>query len=252
MPLKTGHDLSSERIAAGYAAIGAAGIWPEEFYWRVLALAGDLRGRRLAEIGCGRGGLLAAAAGRGALVHGADLTASHAAAARNRAPSAGIVVADVLDGLPYRTGAFDVVVAMEVIEHLRDPAECFVEARRLLKQGGMLMLTVPNATAYAPFHVLGRLVPGRWLRRKLLPYEHPVNTRQPIDTMYAFGEILQLVADNGFRADAVDGYRHFRWAYGFPVIRTLYTPLAPRVERWLRGRNSHRFAYHLIVRARPV
>ena len=46
--------------------------------------------------------------------------------------------------LPYPTGSFDLVVSMDVIEHVPDPEPWLDEAFRVLSPGGTLFLTTPN------------------------------------------------------------------------------------------------------------
>ena len=51
------------------------------------------------------------------------------------------------DAYPYPDGSFDVVVCCEILEHLLvDPMHMMVEIHRVLKPGGHLLLTTPNAT----------------------------------------------------------------------------------------------------------
>ena len=253
MALRTGHDLPDATIAQRYSTLSSLGIWPADFYARVLDAAGTLEGRRVLEIGCGRGGLLAALSTRGAAeVQGVDFVETYVAEAAQRGgPNVRVRTANLAEALPYPAGAFDVVFAMEVLEHLKVPERCLGEVHRVLSPGGRLVLSIPNATAFAPFHRLGSVLPGRWLKQKLLPYEHPSNTEQPIDTMYTYREILALVARAGFVVERQSGYRYFRYALGFPILRSLYTPWAPQLERWLERHGWQRFAYHLILRCRP-
>jgi 2-polyprenyl-3-methyl-5-hydroxy-6-metoxy-1,4-benzoquinol methylase len=51
-------------------------------------------------------------------------------------------------GLPVATGAADVVIMSEVIEHLVDTDSVLDEVRRILKPGGSLLLSTPNLAAW--------------------------------------------------------------------------------------------------------
>lgn len=121
----------------------------EEWYWwhrarqtivaRVLKryMKGP-RGRVL-DVGCGAGGTSTVAAAGGRLL-GVDLGAEATVAAQAR----GLEVArmDATD-LGTQAGVFDLVVALDVLEHLDDPAAAAREFRRTLRPGGMLLVTVP-------------------------------------------------------------------------------------------------------------
>ena len=49
---------------------------------------------------------------------------------------------------PYENDSFDVVIATEILEHLtRDPMHVFAEANRILKNGGTLLISTPNAVS---------------------------------------------------------------------------------------------------------
>ena len=58
--------------------------------------------------------------------------------------------------LPLRAGAVDVVVSLETIEHLDDPARFLAEVRRVLRRDGILVLSSPNperTDGTNPYHV---------------------------------------------------------------------------------------------------
>ena len=61
-----------------------------------------------------------------------------------REPKICCFCADVEYGFPFKDNAFDVVIASELLEHLNDPSGFFSEIHRILKKGGILVLTTPN------------------------------------------------------------------------------------------------------------
>jgi ubiquinone biosynthesis O-methyltransferase len=109
----------------------------------LLAELGPLAGAALLDIGCGNGALTASLAKSGANVTGIDLSESGIALARTTHPEVRYEVASVYDDLHARFGAFDRVVALEVIEHLFDPRTFLRRAFETLKPGGTLVLSTP-------------------------------------------------------------------------------------------------------------
>ena len=109
----------------------------------LLAALGPLQGTTLMDIGCGNGALTASLAKRGAAVTGLDLSESGIALARAAHPDVRFEVGSVYDDLHARFGAFDRVVALEVIEHLFDPRTFLRRAFEALKPGGRLVLSTP-------------------------------------------------------------------------------------------------------------
>lgn len=251
--LKTGHHLSADEIRSRYDALTHQGGLGPEFIGRVLALAGDLTGLRILDVGCGKGELLAEIAARypGSERYGVDLsTARLREAAERSGLRVTLVEADIQKVLPFPGAFFDRIFCTETLEHLKDPERCLREIGRILKADGRAILTLPNATGFAPFHRLGKFIPGRWLRGKLLPYEHPSNTDQPIDTCFDYREILELVRAGGFAVEAIDGYRYFRYLQMLPLVRNLYHWVYPAVEWAMQGVGGVRFAYNLLLRCR--
>jgi SAM-dependent methyltransferase len=252
--LKTGHLLDDATIRARYEHLGHRGGLGPGFARRVVALAGFPAGHRVADIGCGTGELLRelSSAWPASDLVGVDFAASRLRTAAAAAPPVTLVDADLGAALPFADGAFDTVFCTEVLEHLKDPVRCLREMRRVLTPDGRLTLSVPNATGFAPFHRVAPLVPGAWLRGKLLPYEHPANTDQPIDTCWTFAEIDSLVAAGGFAIEARDGLAYFRYLEMLPIVRSIWRPLVPTAERVLPRIGGARFAYHVLLRCRPA
>jgi cyclopropane fatty-acyl-phospholipid synthase-like methyltransferase len=102
-------------------------------------------GARVLDIGCGNGSLTAAWAKGGWDVTGVDLSepgithakASHANIAFHRMPVGPELVEH------FGEGSFDAIVSAEVVEHLYAPRDLTQSAFRLLKDGGVLILTTP-------------------------------------------------------------------------------------------------------------
>jgi len=109
---------------------------------------------RLLDVGCSSGALLLTARDLGFDACGVEPSEDAAASARQ----AGLqVVTGFLESAAFPGGAFDALILMEVIEHLRDPRSMLKECRRVLKPGGILLVTTPNFGSWT-----ARLMGGRW------------------------------------------------------------------------------------------
>jgi SAM-dependent methyltransferase len=123
------------------------------------------RGKRVLDLGCRSGALTRHFLEDNSVV-GLDVDA----AALEKAAALGIdtVQANVEEPLPFEDGSFDAVVAGELFEHLRFPDALVAEIERVLRPGGVLAGSVPNA-----FRVQSRL---RFLRGKP-PEDDPTHLR---------------------------------------------------------------------------
>ncbi|MFF3127392.1 class I SAM-dependent methyltransferase [Streptomyces sp. NPDC057908] len=100
----------------------------------MLALAGDVTGRRILDAGCGSGPLAAVLRERGAVVTGIDSSAGMLALARRRlGDDVALHVVDLCDPLPFDDGVFDDVVASLVLHYLEDWGPTLAEFRRVLR-----------------------------------------------------------------------------------------------------------------------
>jgi SAM-dependent methyltransferase len=110
-------------------------------YGKAMELIGSFRGGRLLDIGCGRpcesmGDFSFTSYAGGGV--GADIC-------RCGPPPPGclFVKCDVL-ALPFRGGCFDVVAAMELLEHVEDLDLALQEIRRILSDGGIFVVSTPS------------------------------------------------------------------------------------------------------------
>lgn len=113
---------------------------PERIPFLVDAVGGP--GKRVLDLGC-RTGAVSVRFLPGNEVVGMDVDreALEVAARRGIEPVRG----NVEEPLPFAAAAFDAVVAGELLEHVRWPADVIREARRVLRPGGVLTGSVPNA-----------------------------------------------------------------------------------------------------------
>jgi 2-polyprenyl-6-hydroxyphenyl methylase/3-demethylubiquinone-9 3-methyltransferase len=173
----------------------------------------DLSGRALLDAGCGTGLFSRAAAERGAAVTSMDVGERLLAEVAKKCDTTR-VVGDVA-AMPFSDGSFDVVICTEVIEHTVEPRAAVRELARVVRPGGLLVVTTPNhawhfaitianALRLRPYEGLENWVRWRdlpaWLRQEglevreqrgfnALPFVHPV-TYRPITWLDRFGHTL--------------------------------------------------------------
>ncbi|HXH82451.1 MAG TPA: class I SAM-dependent methyltransferase [Candidatus Tectomicrobia bacterium] len=130
---------------------------------RLLNIApADYVGRRLLEAGCGTGEYACWYAQHGADVTAVDLStpslrAAAAYAEREGVTSIAFERQSVLD-LPYADGSFDYVSCMGVLHHTPDPYRGFRELCRVLRPGGVLVVSLYNAFSRLPHVARQRVV----------------------------------------------------------------------------------------------
>jgi len=99
----------------------------------------------VADLGCSTGYLLKdlAAAAPAATLVGVDLVAHGLRQAHREAPTATLLLADLLD-LPIVDASIDVIVSANVLEHIADHRRALAEMHRILRPGGRAALVVPG------------------------------------------------------------------------------------------------------------
>ncbi len=129
-----------------------------------------VNGKSLLDVSCKEGDILQALKPRGFLLRGTNF--------EPEGPSLdGIPIdygVDLLKRLPYNDASFDVVLLIEVVEHLENHRIALSELARILKPGGVLILTTPNIMRLnSRFHFF-------WsgyhkTKRRFIPFDTPLD-----------------------------------------------------------------------------
>lgn len=117
----------------------------------ILAMAGDITGKRVLDAGCASGALAELLVARGATVVGVDLNARLVKRARARlGDGVELHVADISTPMPFlETASFDIVTASLVLHYIADWGSTLGELARVLRPGGLLLVSThhPAQTA---------------------------------------------------------------------------------------------------------
>jgi 2-polyprenyl-6-hydroxyphenyl methylase/3-demethylubiquinone-9 3-methyltransferase len=108
-----------------------------------------LEGKSALDVGCGAGLLAEPLARLGARVTGIDASPEVIAVAHGHADRTGLAIDYRVGDVQKLEGQFDLITAMEVIEHVADPATFVKALARLLAPNGLLVMSTPNATGWS-------------------------------------------------------------------------------------------------------
>jgi len=170
--------------------------------WRIpeskLHLLGNVRGRRILELGCGGGHWAVALTRQGATVTGLDFSLSRLTQARSTARGSGVSVALVeanAERLPFRSESFDLVFCDWGAMTFADPHRTVPEAARVLRPGGRFAFS--NSS---PFRTVcqGRTT-DRLGRRLLYDYFglHRVDFPEETDYQLTYGDWIDAFGSAG-------------------------------------------------------
>ncbi len=105
-----------------------------------------LQGITVIDIGCGGGLLSEPMARMGAKVKGIDATAENIPLARHHMEESGLDIDYQFSTAEDQQGTYDVVLAMEIVEHVADVNSFIASCTKLVKPGGLIFLSTINRT----------------------------------------------------------------------------------------------------------
>jgi methionine biosynthesis protein MetW len=191
--------------------------------------------RRVLDLGCASGALGAALKERGAYVVGVERDPEYAARARERLDQ--VVEADIETLEPAPLGRFDVLVAGDVLEHLRDPWTVLRRFAQIVEPDATVVISLPNVRHWETLFAIG--VQGRFPRRNEGVFD-ATHLR-----WFTLHDAWSLVDQAGLRVEEVERrirYRRVGGANETPVARLIARVPGPRAF----------LAYQHIIRARKL
>lgn len=181
------------------------------------------------DIGCGDGPFVQFCAQRGAEVIFADIDADKVAGVERalQGSNARAMLPLVTDAnpIPLPDARVDKVVAMEVLEHVEDPAQFMSELVRVGKPGALYLITVPDPL-------------GESVQKELAPpayFEHPNHIR-----VFEREAFEQLIRDSGLVIERQAHYGFYWsvwWFFFWACKQDLSPPWHPLLDSWTRTWN---------------
>lgn len=204
----------------GYYSAGAAerlsGVFNLLWRWKRRSRARLILGHaptaaRVCDVGCERSELLNVLKGAGCRVVGTQISTAAADFARWQF-GIEVYVGELMEA-PFASDRFDVVIMLNVLEHLRDPERYVAQVAGMLEPGGMFWIEIPNAGSFT-----ARVCGKNWLHH------------DPAHHLWAFDKtgIASLIGRYGFVIDHVYPYT---WEFG-PI------GCAQSWLNWLPGRKN--------------
>lgn len=172
-------------------------------------------GSSILDIGCGSGLISIELALRGArTVVGIDIDKNAVKSGNAMKNALGLnnvefIAIDAREGLPFHDGAFDIVLLIDVIEHIPDPSVVLKEASRVLHVGGKVVISVPTPR-YPKFF-------GYDFHREI----------GHVRDGYEISEITMILKDFGM---FVTNYKYYTWLPASLLCAMFYRSL--RKSKW--------------------
>lgn len=193
-----------------------AGLEPYGFSGRLAFLLARVRAdERVLDVGCGEGRFTSALAEAGVRAVGIDVAREPLRRAHERRPELDLCVVPAEGPWPFADASFDAVWAGETIEHVADTAGWLSEVRRVLRPGGLLLLSTPANSRLT-------LLRATLSRRAFAAHFDPCSDHL---RFYTRASLAELLVEFGFAEIAIHGVG------GVPGARRTLLAVAQRT-RW--------------------
>lgn len=222
------HSEQAELFARRYQEIGEDPYRNSFVYsrkrlneWLDRFMPEDGKGVKLLDVGCGTGYHLRRYRERGFQISGVDGSADMLAQASAANPGIEFEQADV-DKLPYADASFDLVLCVEVYRYLPDIGPCTLEIARVLKPGGVALVTAAPPLQASLYPLVNRLTTA-------IPLGNLTRLRQFFQSE---GRLLASFAAAGFKQTEVHGVYGGPWiwlerfaAFVMPALLRAWEPI---------------------------
>lgn len=148
----------------------------------------NLHGKHILEVGCGKGNEIVQLAKRGAACVGLDFSESAMELMQQRLAKESLnlpLVRGDARHLPFQAGTFDLVYSQGVLEHFTQPGEVLQEQYQVLREGGIVVVELPNKWTLYTIYKKILMAANKWL--------------PGWETQYSPRELKSLLEQNGFR-----------------------------------------------------
>lgn len=174
---------------------------------------------------CGSGQLTAALHQRGFTAYGVDLSSRFIGTQGTEAQ--GYMVGDV-NRLPFPDESAALITCIDSLQYFDEPEKVIAEMSRTLKSGGQLILSTQNNTNPAGLK--------KWVIQRTTGEAWSPWLVHPIENFMTYGQLMQMLADNGFEVQAVRGKQFLTaWVSLLPEGLRNWSPWPQKSWRSLAG-----------------
>ena len=226
-----GSSTDKELYDQWHSELGEQGEYNSDSPWHQMSKQhlGNIQGRKVLEIGCGRGGFSQYLLECGADLVAADFSDSAVTITNqllSNKPNFEAVVADI-QNMPFPDNTFDVVISLETLEHVPDPDKGLTELLRVTKPGGRTIVSTPNYFGLLGLYRTYREFTGKGFSEVGQPINHPLKL---IDRVRKLRELHCNI-------DTIDGVGHYLYIPRTYGIRMTWLDRPRFLMKWIAAHS---------------